>query len=309
MATITQLTTDINNYLNPNIDEYHIGEEVDNQINGIWIDQIKDNYFFNESLIMVQTIEDTILKSEKPILIIKLIKDLIESRLIDLKCWKTLSLPEYFVKHHRIAISDINFEEKSSYKIKKITEDSLIKAKNQDNLFKLLTFKNMVLGDAIHQNEHFVNIKLLYHITEFINCVEMIQKMLNEIIQDHTNFGVVRFEDYFKTFYSENANKIQVDLKLKELAYFFHFVLETKLFIMHPDKRKNKKMLMEFFVKNFMYTDGKGNPKHFIKFIKEISFVSNEDKKNQEKFVDDLINKLIKFKSLDLLHLQRDILQ
>ncbi|MBG7611803.1 hypothetical protein IU405_06045 [Polaribacter sp. BAL334] len=311
MATIKELKTEINNYLFPNIDEFRIGEEVEYQINGIWIDQLKDNYFFNESLLMVQTIEATILKSEKPILIITLIQELMDTRLIQLKNWKSISLPEYLVNYHRIAINEnpINIEGKSLSKIKIITEESLLKTKAQDSLFKLLSFKNMVIGDGIHQNEDFVNIKLLYHINELIDNAEKIQKLMNEIIQAHTDYGLFRFEDYFKTFYSENVNKVQVDLKLKDLAYFFHFVSETKLFVMHPDKRKNKKMLTEFFEKNLMYTDGKGNPKHFKKFFKEISDVTTEDKKFQEKFVDDLRFKLEQFKSINLLNLSRDILQ
>ena len=67
----------------------------------------------------------------------------------------------------------------------------------------------------------------------------------------------------------------------------------------------NKKLLINFFENNFMYTDEKGNPKHFKRFIKEISDVKNEDKKSQENFANELISKLEEFKSVKLFVLGR----
>jgi hypothetical protein len=74
---------------------------------------------------------------------------------------------------------------------------------------------------------------------------------------------------------------------------------------MHPDKRKNKKMLMEFFVKNFMYTDGLGNPNHFKNFIKEVSYVKDGFDEVQSIFVEDFIHRLNGFKSVNLFNYYR----
>jgi hypothetical protein len=106
MATINELKTEINNYLFPNILEFKLNGEIEYQINGIWIDQIKENYFFNESLILTQMIEDTASKSDNPILIIERIKHLFERRIFELNSWKKTSLIDYLMKHHAVAISD-----------------------------------------------------------------------------------------------------------------------------------------------------------------------------------------------------------
>lgn len=304
MATINELKSELNNFLFPNILEFKLDGEIEYQINGIWIDQIKENYFFNESLILSQMIEDTVSKSDNPILIIQRIKHLFDKRLDELNSWKKKSLIDYFMKNHAIAMSDnenevdvISFQQS---KVKKITPDLLIKVNEKDKLFHLSAFYNMIINDEVHQKEAFENIKLLYHIYEFTNNVSMLDNLINEIIHDYENFKIVRFDDYFKSFYKQHMTKVQVDLKLKDLAYFFHFVLTSGLFIMNPDKRKNKKMLMEFFVANFMYTDGKGNPKHFKNFIKEISDLATEDKKFQHNFADGLIHQLNEFKNMNI---------
>jgi hypothetical protein len=307
MATINELKKEINNYLFPNILNYDIEGEVEYQINGIWIDQLKEDYFFNESLILTQMIEDTVSKSDNPISIIDIIKYIFEKRLVQLDSWKKTSLNDYFIEHHAIAISE-NDQDIISYKqskVKKINADHLLKLNEKDKLFKLSAFYNMIIGDKIHKKEEFADIKLLYHIYEFKNNVRLIFNLLEEIIHDYVNFKIVKFDDYFKSFYNEHANKIQVDLKLKDLAYFFYFVYSSGLFVMHQDKSRNKKMLMEFFVKNFMYTSTSGNPTHFKKFIKEISDITTEDAKFQRAFADELIYKINKFKSLDILHFER----
>ncbi len=307
MATIKELKKEINKYLYPNILECNIEGEVEYQINDIWIDQLKENYFFNESLILTQMIEDTVSKSDNPISIIDVIKYIFEKRLVQLDSWKKTSLTDYFTNYHAIASSENN-QEINSYeksKVKNINANHLLRLNEKDKLYKLSAFYNMIKGDEIHQNENFADIKLLYHIYEFNNNVRLIFNLLEEIIHDYVNFKIVKFDDYFKSFYNEHANKIQVDLKLKDLAYFFYFVYSSGLFVMHQDKSRNKKMLMEFFVKNFMYTSTSGNPTHFKKFIKEISDVTTEDTKFQNAFADELIYKLNKFKSLNILQFER----
>lgn len=118
MATIKELKKEINNYLYPNILECNIEGEVEYQINDIWIDQLKENYFFNESLILTQMIEDTVSKSDNPISIIDVIKYIFEKRLVQLDSWKKTSLTDYFTKYHAIAISENNQEINSYEKVK-----------------------------------------------------------------------------------------------------------------------------------------------------------------------------------------------
>lgn len=307
MATIKELKTEIKDYLFPNILNYDIKGEVDFQINGIWIDQVKEKYFFNESLLLIQLIEDTVSKSDNPILIIIEIKKIFEERIHQLMAWKKMPITEYLLQNHAVAISDneddMDFYEQS--KVKKITINMLSNLAIDHKLYKLSAFYNMIVSDNIHNKDDFSSIKLLYHIYDLINNVKMIITLVDEIISDNQKYNIVKFDDYFKSFYNEHANKIQVDLKLKDLAYFFYFVYSSGLFVMHQDKSRNKKMLMEFFVKNFMYTSTSGNPTHFKKFIKEISDITTEDVKFQRAFAEELIYKINKFKSLDILHFER----
>lgn len=309
MATIKELRTEINNYLFPNILDCKINGELEYQINGIWIDQMKENYFFNESLLLIQLIEDTVSKSDSPILIIQEIKVIFEKRMDELKAWKKMPIIEYLLKSHAVAISDnqddIDLYERS--KVKKITLNMLSNLAIDHKLFKLSSFYNIIVSDDLHNKDDFSSIKLLFHICEFIDKVKMIITLFDEIITDHQMYNIVKFDDYFKFFYSEHSNKVQVDLKLKDLAYFYYFVLTSNLFKMHPDERKNRKLLMEFFMKNFMYTDAKGNPTHFKNFIKEISHLTTENSKFQDKFVEGLIFKLNQFKSVDLFKLERSL--
>ena len=71
MATIKELVKEINEYLNPNIDKYESKDSKTYKINDIWIDNIKDKYFFNQTLFLLQSIENTVLKTNEPILVIK----------------------------------------------------------------------------------------------------------------------------------------------------------------------------------------------------------------------------------------------
>jgi len=270
---------------------------------------IKENYFFNESLLLTQNIENTILKSAEPIVIITDIHDIFEIKLKELKSWKTKSLTEYFIETHRFAKDEntngLSKEQCDKEVTKRITEKQLNGISETHKLYRLFSFTKMVRAMKIHQNEDFESIKLLYHLHEFITNVEMVKSLLDEIIHDYEKFKIIRFDDYFKSFFAEHVNKIQVNLQLKELTYFYWFVEQNKLFSMHHDSLKNKKMLEEFFENNFMYTDAKGNPKHFKRFIKEISDVKYEDNKSQENFANELISKLEEFKSVKLFVLGR----
>lgn len=309
MATIKELKTEISQFLFPNITHYTFQEETAFKINDIWIDKIPDNYFFNETFLLVQMIDNTTLKSSEPILIIEEVYAIFEERLKELKSWKEQKFLDYLKIFHNYA-SDDNLNGLSKEKfdkevLKKITKERLNNAKESHPLFKLRSFVNMVSEESVNKNEYFEFVKVLYHINEMIVNVEMVKTLLLEIITDNKKYKIVQFDDYFKSFYNQHANKVQVDLKLKDLAYFYYFVLTSNLFIMHPDERKNRKMLKEFFMKNFMYTDAKGNPVHFKNFIKEISDLSTEDSKFQEKFVEGLIYKLNQFKSVNLFKLER----
>lgn len=307
MATIKELRTEINNYLFPNILDCKINGELEYQINGIWIDQMKENYFFNESLLLIQLIEETVSKSDSPVLIIQEIKVIFEKRMDELKAWKKMPIIEYLLKSHALAISDnqddIDLYEQS--KVKKITLDMLSNLAIDHKLFKLSAFYNIIVSDDLHKKDDFSSIKLLFHICDFIDNVKMIITLVDEIITDHQMYNIVNFDDYFKSFYNEHSNKVQVDLKLKDLAYFFHFVLYSGLFVMDHNKKKNKLKLMEFFMKNFMYSDAKNNPRHFKRFIKEVSVLETDIVQDQIEFSDSLIYKLNKFKSVNLFDLYR----
>jgi hypothetical protein len=71
---------------------------------------------------------------------------------------------------------------------------------------------------------------------------------------------------------------------------------------MHSDKYKNKRMLMDFFMKNFMYTNTDGDPVHFKNFTKEVTDATTIEVENKFKdnFADELIGKLNHFKSKSL---------
>lgn len=304
MATIKELNTEINNYFFPNILQCNINGSIDYQINGIWIDQIKENYFYNETLALIQMIENTVSTSDNPILIINNIKSNFEKRFEELNAWKKIRITEYLMKYHAVAISE-NEQDVISYqqiKVKKINLDMIIQTKEPGKLFNLHAFYNLVKSDEIHNKEVFENIKLLHHINDLINNMKLIIDLLNEIVYDHNAYKIVKFEHYFKSYYHQYNNKVQVKLKLKDLAFFFHFVTLCDVFVMHSDKYKNKRMLMDFFMKNFMYTNSNGDPVHFKNFTKEITDTTTIEVENKFKdsFVDDLIGKLNQFKSTSL---------
>lgn len=309
MATIKELKLEITQFLNPNITKYSFEGKTTFEINNTWIDKLPENYFFTSSLILVQHIESTCLKSSEPIFIIKEVREIFEKRISRLKNWKKESISDYLKKEHNYAIdnnldgiSKALFEKQVS---RQITQENIDKSKPETTLFKIGSFVNMVKSDGVHQNEQFEYLILLYFINEFIIYLEMVKSLLDEIIEDNKNYKIVTFDDYFKSFYNDNTNKIQVKLKLKDLAYLFYFFYTSGLFKMHEDSRKNKVMLMDFFEKNFMYTDANEQPKHFKKFIKEVSDVTSDDVKHQLNFSDQLIKKIEEFKLVELYKVER----
>lgn len=304
MATIKELNTEINNYFFPNILQCEVNGGIDYQINGIWIDQIKENYFYNETIALIQMIENTVSTSGNPILIINDLKSNFEKRFEELNAWKKIRLTEYLMKYHAVAMSE-NEQEVISYeksKVKKITLDMINQVKEPGKLFNLHAFYNLVKSDEIHHKEEFENIKLLHHMNDLINNMKLIIDLLNEIVYDHNAYKIVKFEHYFKSYYHQYNNKVQVKLKLKDLAFFFHFVTLCDVFVMHSDKYKNKRMLMDFFMKNFMYTNTDGDPVHFKNFTKEVTDATTIEVENKFKdnFADELIGKLNYFKSKSL---------
>ena len=129
MATIKELTKEINDYLFPNIEEFNFEGETAYQINGLWLDNIKENQFFNDTLFLIQTIEGTILSSKNPISIIKDTQQKFNQRLIDLKSYRKSSIAKYLAGFHRISIiDDINekiIEQYQNEVPKKISKDDL----------------------------------------------------------------------------------------------------------------------------------------------------------------------------------------
>jgi hypothetical protein len=313
MATIKELKTEISQFLFPNITHYTFQEETAFKINDIWIDKIPDNYFFNETFLLIQKIDNTTLKSSEPILIIDEVYAIFEERLKELKSWKEHKFLDYLKIFHNYASDDnLNGLSKETFDkevLKKITKERLNNAKECHPLFKLRSFVNMVSEEGVNKNEYFEFVKVLYHINEIIVNLEMVKTLLLEIISDNKKYKIVQFDDYFKSFYAVHVNKIKVDLQLKELAYFYWFVEQSNLFSMHHDKNKNRKMLQDFFEKYLMYTDAKGNPKHFKRFIKEISDVKFDESKSRENFANNLISKLEQFKVIELFKVGRSVEQ
>lgn len=129
--------------------------------------------------------------------------------------------------------------------------------------------------------------------------------MLDDIVYDYENFKMVVYDDYFKSYYNLHTRKIKVDLKLKDMAYFFYFVLETELFKFHPERKMNKRLLLDFFEKNFMYSDVKGMPKEFSMLVKHISDAAKEDIRFKKAFINEMKSKLEKFDKIDLSTLER----
>jgi hypothetical protein len=89
------------------------------------------------------------------------------------------------------------------------------------------------------------------------------------------------------------------------MAYFFYFVLETELFKFHPERKMNKKLLLDFFEKNFMYSDVKGTAKEFSMLIKHISDAAKEDIRFKNAFINEMKSKLEKFDKIDLSTIER----
>jgi hypothetical protein len=134
--------------------------------------------------------------------------------------------------------------------------------------------------------------------------------LLDEILYDYENFRIIVYDDYFKNYYKINSRKLQLDLKLKDVAYFFYFVLETGFFKFHPERKMNKKLLIDFFENNFMYTDSKsGLSREFQSFTKHLSDAAKEDERFKKSFIKDMLNKLDEYDKIDLQLVERYIFE
>jgi hypothetical protein len=310
MATIKELVKEINEYLNPNIDKYESKDSKTYKINDVWIDKINDKYFFNETLFLLQSIENTILKTNEPILIIKRIHHIFKNRIVELNKYKIVHIEKYLTQYHRYSLVDFNDSivlERYKKECKKLVTQDLIDSATEKNieLFKLKSFCNLPFINSVHLKADVEDKKLLFHLDRYIDEVYSVLLLLDDIVYDYENFKMVVFDDYFKSYYNIHTRKIKVDLKLKDMAYFFYFVLETELFKFHPEKKMNKKLLVDFFEKNFMYSDIKGTPKEFNMFVKHISDAANEHKRFKTAFINEMKTKLEKFDKIDLSTLLR----
>ena len=101
MATIKELVKEINEYLNPNIDKYESKDSKTYKINDVWIDNIKDKYFSSETLFLLQSIENTILKTNEPILIINRIHHIFKNRIVELNKYKIVHIEKYLTQYYR----------------------------------------------------------------------------------------------------------------------------------------------------------------------------------------------------------------
>lgn len=310
MATIKELVKEINEYLNPNIDKYESKDSKTYKINDVWIDKINDKYFFNETLFLLQSIENTILKTNEPILIIKRIHYIFKNRIVELNKYKIVHIEKYLTQYHRYSLVDFNDSialERYKKECKKVVTQDLIDSATEKNieLFKLKSFCNLPFIKSVHINVDVEDKKLLFHLDRYMDELYSVFLLLDDIVYDYENFKMVVYDDYFKSYYNLHTRKIKVDLKLKDMAYFFYFVLETELFKFHPERKMNKKLLLDFFEKNFMYSDVKGTAKEFSMLIKHISDAAKEDIRFKNAFINEMKSKLEKFDKIDLSTIER----
>ncbi len=312
MATIKELTKEINDYLYPNIDRYSSKEIKTYKINETWIDLIEDKYFTNESIFLLQKIENTILKSEEPILIITRLHHIFKKRIVELQQLSKQNFEKHLRTFHRVSEVDFNetkikkeYEKKCKNKVitQKIVDEE---TQPETELYKLKSFLKMPFMLALHKKEDLENKKLIYHLDQFMREANQIFTVLDEIIYDYENFKMVIYDDYFKSYYKINSRKIQLDLKLKDVAYFYHFVLEMGFFKFHPERRMNKKLLINFFENNFMYTDQNSNkPKEFINLIKHASDAAKESVRFKDGFIKEMTNRYEEFSKINLQKVER----
>lgn len=311
MATIKELINDVNTYLNPNIDIYCSDKSITYKINNTWIDLIEDKYFSIESQFILQKIENTLLRSEKPILIVTRLHHIFRKRLNELLLYREHKLKIYLSKYHRTSVIDFEdskVQELYKKQCKVIITQKMIEAETnpKSELFTLKSFLNLPLMQSLHKKEKMESKKLLFHLDTYVQEVNKIFMVLDEILYDYENFKIVIYDDYFKSYYKINTRKIQLDLKLKDVAYFYHFVLETGFFKFHPERKMNKKLLINFFENNFMYTDQKSNkPKEFINLIKHASDAAKESVRFKDSFIKEMTNRYEEFSKINLQKVER----
>lgn len=311
MATIKELINDVNSYLNPNIDQYSSKDLKTYKINGTWIDLIEDKYFRTESHFLLQKIENTILKSDQPILLITRLHHVFKKRLFELNQYREIKLNKHLKDKHRLSLVDFNESVlRENYKklCKKIITREVINAETnpESELYTLKSFLNLPYMLKIHRTEDIEGKKLLFHLDRFVEEASKVFMVLDEILYDYENFKMVIYDDYFKTYYKTNSRKIQVDLKLKDLAYFYYFALEMGFFKFHPERKMNKKLMVDFFENNFMYTDHKsGSMKEFQSFEKHLSDAARENNRFKNAFINTMLKKLEEFKKINLTSVER----
>lgn len=311
MATIKELINDVNTYLNPNIDQYSSKDLKTYKINGTWIDLIEDKYFSTESLFLLQKIENTILKSDQPILLITRLHHVFNKRLFELNQYRKTKLNKHLKDKHRLSLVDFNesvLRENYKKQCKKIITSEVINAETnpESELYTLKSFLNLPYMLKIHRTEDIEGKKLLFHLDRFVEEASKVFMVLDEILYDYENFKMVIYDDYFKTYYKTNSRKIQVDLKLKDLAYFYYFALEMGFFKFHPERKMNKKLMVDFFENNFMYTDYKsGSMKEFQSFEKHLSDAARENNRFKNAFINTMLKKLEEFKKINLTSVER----
>lgn len=311
MATIKELINDVNSYLNPNIDQYSSKDLKTYKINGTWIDLIEDKYFRTESHFLLQKIENTILKSDQPILLITRLHHVFKKRLFELNQYREIKLNKHLKDKHRLSLVDFNesvLRENYKKQCKKIITSEVINAETnpESELYTLKSFLNLPYMLKIHRTEDIEGKKLLFHLDRFVEEASKVFMVLDEILYDYENFKMVIYDDYFKTYYKTNSRKIQVDLKLKDLAYFYYFALEMGFFKFHPERKMNKKLMVDFFENNFMYTDHKsGSMKEFQSFEKHLSDAARENNRFKNAFINTMLKKLEEFKKINLTSVER----
>lgn len=311
MATIKELINDVNTYLNPNIDIYFSEKSTTYKINDTWIDLIGDKYFSIESQFVLQKIENTLLRSEKPILIVARLHHIFSKRLNELNKYREDKLINYLNKYHRTSVIDFeDSKEQAIYKkqCKIIITQEMIEAETnpKNELFTLKSFLNLPLMQSLHKKEKLESKKLLFHLDSYVQEVTKVFKVLDEILYDYENFKIVIYDDYFKSYYNVNSRKLQVDLKLKDLAYFFYFALEIGFFKFHTERKINKKLLLDFFENNFMYTDAKsGSIKEFKNFEKHVSDAAKEEGRFKIAFIKNMYKKLEEYEKINLNTVER----
>ena len=77
-----------------------------------------------------------------------------------------------------------------------------------------------------------------------------------------------------------------------------YFALEIGFFKFHEERKINKKLLLDFFENNFMYTDAKsGSIKEFKNFEKHVSDAAKEEERFKIAFIKNMYKKLEEYEN------------